>query len=244
MQIDYEILSSISVDPKSRNTLVNHTSKVLASYLQLLSNMIYANEKITESELAMIVASLNRWITKKEYINQQPYGVGKIVQLDWGANFSPELSYKHPALIIEEWKNTIFVIPATSTPSILASAYHPTDNPNGKWYYRKVGKSEGFAHDCTLILNNAKVMSKTRIISISGSLLGDLNNENNVFREIRRTMLRHFFSKEWNEYQKILQNYKDEQNRNAELQNTCTKLLEEIERLKLEIIVDKSPQTS
>lgn len=128
-----------------------------------------------------------------------------------GNNFSPELSYKHPAVIIEERKTTVLVIPTTSTSSKIASAYHPIDNPSGKWFYRKVGVAEGFAHDCALIINNAKIMSKTRITSISGNLTGSLNDENNIFREIRKTMIKNFFTKEWLEYQKLIQAYKDEQ---------------------------------
>lgn len=152
-----------------------------------------------------------------------------------GNNFSPELSYKHPAVIIEEWKTTVLVIPTTSTSSKIASAYHPIDNPSGKWFYRKVGVAEGFAHDCALIINNAKIMSKTRITSISGNLTGSLNDENNIFREIRKTMIKNFFTKEWLEYQKLIQAYKDEQEKNITLQNSYDKLLKENELLKQKI---------
>lgn len=111
-------------------------------------------------------------------------------------------------------------------------AYHPTDNPSGKWYYRKVGVAEGFAHDCALILNNAKIMSKTRIISVSGTIAGNLSDDNNVFREIRKTMIQNFFSKEWIEHQKLVQAYEQEQEKNKVLQAAYDKLLEENKKLK------------
>lgn len=152
--------------------------------------------------------------------------------MEWGNNFSPELSYKHPAVIIEEWTNTVLVIPTTSTPSKVAAAYHPADNPSGKWYYRKVGVAEGFAHDCALILNNAKIMSKTRIISVSGTIAGNLSDDNNVFREVRKTMIKNFFSKEWIEHQKLVQSYEQEQEKNRKLQENYDKLLEENKMLK------------
>ena len=232
MQIDYEKLASIATDPTSRSTMAKDTSEVLASYMQILSNLIYASERLTESEMAMIISSLNRWVTKKELSVKRSYGLGAIVQMEWGNNFSPELSYKHPAVIVEEWTNTALVIPTTSTPSKIAAAYHPTDNPSGKWYYRKAGVAEGFAHDCALILNNAKIMSKARIISASGMIVGDLSDENNVFREIRKTMIKNFFSKEWIEHQKLVQAYEQEQKKNKVLQEAFDRLLEENELLK------------
>ena len=234
MQIDYEKLASIATNSASRSTMARDTSEVLASYMQMLSNLIFSAERLLESEMAMIISSLNRWITKKDITVNRSYGVGKIVQMEWGNNFSPELSYKHPAVIIEEWTNTVLVIPTTSTPSKVAVAYHPLDNPSGKWYYRKVGVTEGFAHDCVLILNNAKIMSKTRIISVSGSIAGNLSADNNVFREIRKTMIQNFFSKEWIEHQKLLQAFEKEQEKNRVLNESYNKLLAEYKIFKMQ----------
>lgn len=232
MQIDYEKLASIAANPTSRSTMAKDTSEVLASYMQILSNLIFAAERLSESEMAMIISSLNRWITKKDIFANRTYGIGKIVQMEWGNNFSPELSYKHPAVIIEEWANTVLVIPTTSTPAKVAAAYHPTDNPSGKWYYRKAGVAEGFAHDCALILNNAKIMSKARITSVSGTIAGNLCDVNNIFREVRKTMIQNFFSKEWVEHQKLVQAYEKEQEKNKALQEAYDKLLKENEMLK------------
>ena len=232
IQIDYEKLASIVADPTSRSTMAKDTSEVLASYMQILSNLIFAAERLSESEMAMIVSSLNRWVKKKNVSVNRSYGVGKIVQMEWGNNFSSELSYKHPAVIIEEWANTVLVIPTTSTPTKVAAAYHPADNPTGKWFYRKVGVVEGFAHDCALILNNAKIMSKARITSVSGAIVGNLSNDNNVFREIRKTMIQNFFSKEWVEHQKLVQAYEKEQEKSKALQEAYDKLLEENKMLK------------
>lgn len=234
MQINYEKLATVATNPTSRSTLAKDTNETLFSYLQLLSNLIYAGEKLSEGEMAMIITSLNRWITRKDISVSNSYGIGKIVQMELGTNFSPELSYKHPVVIIEEWKNTVLVIPTTSSPSKIANAFHPIDNPNGKWYYRKVGTAEGFAHDCALILNNAKIMSKTRITSISGNITGNLSDENNVFREIRRTMIRNLFKKEWLEYRHLALKYEEEKKKNLSLQEAYDKLLEENKLLKSE----------
>lgn len=232
MQIDYEKLAAIAANQTSRSKMAKDTNETLFSYLQLLSNLIYAGEKLSESEMAMITASLNRWVTKKEISVSTSYGIGKIVQMEWGTNFSSELSYKHPAVIIEEWKNTVLVIPTTSSPSKVANAFHPIDNPSGKWYYRKVGVAEGFAHDCALILNNAKIMSKARITSVSGNITGNLSDKNNVFREIRITLIKNLFKKEWSDYKRLAHNYEEEIKKNNELQEAYNKLLEENKMLK------------
>ena len=232
MQIDYERLAAIATDSKSRLAMAKDTSEVLASYMQIISNLIFAAEQLTESEMAMIVSSLNRWITRKDISVNRSYGVGRIVQMEWGNNFSSELSYKHPAVVIEEWTNTVLVIPTTSTPAKVAVAYHPTDNPTGKWYYRKVGVTEGFAHNCAIILNNAKIMSKARITSVSGKIAGNLNDDTNVFREVRKTMIKNFFSKEWIEHQKLVQAYEQEQEKYRELQEAYDKLIGEYKLLK------------
>lgn len=232
MQIDYDKLATIAADPESRSLLAKDSSDVLSSYMQLLSNLIYAHERLSESEIAMITASINKWITKKDICISKKYGVGKIVQIEWGNNFSPELSYKHPAIIIEEWGNSVLVVPTTSTPSKVEEAYHPIDNPKGKWYYRKVGVSEGFAHDCAIILDNAKILSKSRIISISGSISGNINDKSNVFREIRQTMIKHFFSKEWIEHSKLEQAYEASCKENIELKEKYNLLLDEYNKLK------------
>ena len=129
-----------------------------------------------------------------------------------------------------KWNGVIIFL--LNFPAKGAAAYHPNDNPSGKWCDRKVGGAEGFAHDCALILNNAKIMSKSRIISVSGTIAGNLSDTNNVFREIRKTMIQNFFSKEWIEHQKLLQAYAQEQEKNKALQEAYDKLLEENKLLK------------
>ena len=75
-------------------------------------------------------------------------------------------------------------------------------------------------------------MSKARITSVSGSIAGNLSDDNNVFREIRKTMIQNFFSKEWVEHQKLVQAYEREQEKNKALQEAYDKLLEENKSLK------------
>jgi hypothetical protein len=207
MRVDYRKLGQIALNPAYRNQPAKDTSDVLANYLYLMSNLNADVDAWSASEMAMITNSLNRWQDKKTHVYSQNVSVGDILMVDFGLRYAPELSYGHPALVLETWNNLMFVIPATSSSSKLAQAYHPTDNPSGKWYYRKVGASDGFAHDCVLIINNAKTISKTSILSPMGKLTCNLQDETQLFREVKYTLLEHLFHREWAANQNLIHAY-------------------------------------
>lgn len=75
-------------------------------------------------------------------------------------------------------------------------------------------------------------MSKARITSVSGTIVGNLSDDNNVFREVRKAMIQNFFSKEWVEYQKLVQAYEQQKEKNKALQEAYDKLLKENKMLK------------
>ena len=66
----------------------------------------------------------------------------------------------------------------------------------------------------------------------SRTIAGDLNDDSNVFREVRKTMIKNFFSKEWIEHQKLVQSFEQEKEQNKSLQEAYDKLLEENRLLK------------
>ena len=140
--------------------------------------------------------------------------------VDLGPHYAPELSYGNPALVLETWNNLMFVVPATSSSSKLAMAYHPEDGPGGKWYYRKVGPVDGFARDCVLVIDNAKIISKSAILAPIGKLTCNLQDKKQLFREVRSTLLEHLFYREWAAEQKRTQAY-------GKLQNAFDLLLKE-----------------
>ncbi len=170
------------------------------------------------SEMAMITNSLNRWQDRKTQLSRQQVSVGDILMVDLGLRYAPELSYGHPVLVLEEWKNLMFVVPATSSSSKLAQAYHPLDNPSGKWYYRKISASDGFAHDCVLIINNAKSISKSAILAPMGKLTCDLQDDTQLFREVKNTLVKHLFHKEWATHQNLTRAYHELQQKFNTLQ--------------------------
>lgn len=195
MKVDYKKLAQIAINPIYRNKPAKDTSDVLANYLYLMSNLNADVDTWSAAEMAMITNSLNRWQDKKAQVNSQNISVGDILMVDFGLCYAPELSYAHPALVLEIWNNLMFVIPATSSSSKLTQAYHPIDKPDGKWYYRKVGVEDGFAHDCVLIINNAKIISKSAILSPMGKLTCNLLDKKQLFREIKYSLLEHQIKK-------------------------------------------------
>lgn len=207
MRVDYKKLGQIAINPAYRNQLAKDTSDVLANYLYLMSNLNADVDVWSAAEMAMITNSLNRWQDKKAQVNSPNISVGDILMVDFGLCYAPELSYGHPALVLETWNNLMFVVPATSSSSKLSQAYHPTDNPGGKWYYRKVGAADGFAHDCVLIINNAKIISKSSILSPMGKLTCNLQDKKQLFREVKSTLLEHLFHMEWAANQNLIQAY-------------------------------------
>lgn len=132
MRVDYKKLGQIAINPDYRNQPAKATSDVLANYLYLMSNLNSDVDIWSAAEMAMITNSLNRWQDKKAQINSQNISVGDIIMVDFGLCYAPELSYAHPALVLETWSNLIFVVPATSSSSKLALAFHPVDHPDGK----------------------------------------------------------------------------------------------------------------
>lgn len=218
MRIDYKKLGQIAIDPNYRNIPAKNTSDVLANYLYLMSNLNADVDTWSASEMAMITNSLNRWQDKKTNLSRQQISVGDILMVDLGLHYAPALSYGHPALVLEEWKNLMFIVPATSSSSKLSQAYHPKDNPSGKWYYRKVGAADGFAHDCVLIINNAKIISKAAILSPMWKQTCDLQNKTQLFREVKNTLMEHLFYREWAAHQNLAAAYDELQEKFDQLQ--------------------------
>lgn len=231
MQVDYRRLGQIAVDPNFREIMAKDTSVVLTNYLYMMSNLNADVDQWSASEMAMITNSLNRWQDRKAKVNAQNITAGEIVMVDLGLNYAPELSYAHPAVVLEELRDIILVIPVTSSANKVAQAYHPVDNPGGKWFYRKVGVTDGFAHDCVLLLSNLKVISKTAILSPMGKLECNLSDKTKLYREVKNTILKYYFHKEWKYTCDLERNYNSLVESDNELKETCEIQKENIAKL-------------
>lgn len=200
MRIDYNLLKKISLDKKNKTKLVFDESIVLSSFLKLLSNIIYEFDRMHVNEVALFINSINHWVTNKKYINKKKYKPGTIIEYDCGLNYSGELSYRHTGLVLEELDKKILVIPSSSSEKYIKRT---SEKENGLWYYKLVGKSEGFDHDCVLLVDNLKMISKQRVIGKFGNIQKEPAGKN-LFNTIKVDILSHYFSKQYNEL--VIQN--------------------------------------
>lgn len=201
MNIPFKKLAEYLKDNKTKckQTKAYENNIVSHSLLGIIAKLINKFEDCTEYEIGLFVRSFDKWLDRKDVVNTPENStvvqVGDICMVDWNINYTPELSYIHPCLIIEDVNNMISVLPISA--SHINEAYHPDTNPNGNKCYRKVDKSDGFKKECVVFLDGLKVISKSRVINKIGSLTCDLKDENGLFREIRWNMINMYFPYEY-----------------------------------------------
>lgn len=196
-----------------------------------------------EKESALHIISMQNWIQKKEVTTSTSSpDYGQIWLTDLGSNYKPECSYAHPAVVIEKIGNMVLVVPSTTSPQLVADAYHPDDNPTGDKFYRKIGKAEGFASTSVLILSNVRAISRGRLLDLKGVMSG-VNDKSSVFWEIKDRAFEFAFPKKHIEIYNLkkaaqqleedrnkLQEEKDElEQKNLDLQRTIDELNQKLE---------------
>lgn len=177
-------------------------SILLSSFLSIINNIIEIGSKMNKIEMAMFTNSMQYWIQGRDKKkSSKKCSPGTIVEVEFGLSYKTETPYRHSALVIKEYQNKILVIPSTSRKEFLEIAFHPIDNPGGDKDFRKVGKSDNFDHDCVLVLNDFKMISKNRIISTCGQV--NMDSDDCLCNEVRQALLNNVFEEE-------IQAYKDE----------------------------------
>ena len=155
------------------------------------------------NELAMFVSSLNHWITNKTILSRKTFKVGDIIEFECGLNYAGELAYRHTGIILSVQDNSVMVIPSTSRESYKEKS---SEKEDGLWYYYLVDETYGFEHACVLLLNNMKVVGKQRIISKFHNIADISENGVQFVDCIKEELVKHYFAKQHNEYQKALAN--------------------------------------
>lgn len=192
-------------------------SILLSSFLKVIHNIIEVGSKINNLEMAMLIDSINHWIIGRgEKKKGKKYSPGTIIEVEFGLSYKTETPYRHSAIVIKDLTNKVLVVPSTSKSDFVNKAYHPIDNPDGDIHFRKVGENDNFDHDCVLIMNDMKTISKNRIISICGFI--ETQEENCLYKEIRRNLLKIYFDEEMQEYEEKI----------SELNNTVSSYKETV----------------
>ncbi len=206
MKIDYDILKRISLDDKNKSKDAFDDSIVLSSCLKLISNIIFELQSLKVNEVALFVNSMNHWITNKKYSANKKYRPGTVIEYECGLNYQDELSYRHTGLVIEEFDKKVVVIPSSSTQSLIDKS---SEKEDGLWYYVLVGKKEGFNHDCVLLLNDMKTISKKRIIGSFENMTKSVDGAK-IFDKIKTILIQHYFPKQLLEKENMINDLVEE----------------------------------
>lgn len=251
-ELKQELRNNIS---ECKNTLSYDNVIVSKSIFGLFSKLINKFEKSKSYQTGLFVKSMDNWIDRHDKENQPldnkitSLNIGDILMVDWNISYSPELSYEHPCVVIGLLDNFLFVLPVSGQKQYLEIGYHPIDKIEGDRNYRVVDVSDGFNKRCVIHLNQAKVISRTRILYKMGALKTDKNNNCSLLEEIKTEMLNKYFP---NEYNRLLEENSDYRKRNKYLsiqrkcnQSRADRYRNENEELKkkvceLQSIIDKS----
>lgn len=169
----------------------------------LFSKLINKFEKTKAYQTGLFTKSMNDWLDRSDNNNEPMNNIteifkGDILMVNWNLNYSPELSYEHPCVVMEQINDFIFVLPVSSQKQYIELGYEPINKPDGDKNYRIVNKSDGFQKECVIHINQAKVISTTRILYKMGSLVIDENGKSELFSELKEEMINKYFPSEYN----------------------------------------------
>ena len=235
-----------------KNTLSYENITVSKSIFGLFSKLINKFERTKSYQTGLFIKSMNDWLDRYEQCHKPldakigDINVGDIFMVDWNLSYIPELSYEHPCVVIEKVGDFLFVLPVSGQKQYIDMGYHPINNKLGDKNYRIVDTSDGFNKQCVIHINQAKVISQTRILYKMGNLTTDTLGECKLFEEIKDTMLNTYFPNEYNklleennEYKRKLDylsiQRKCNQSRADKYRNENEKLKREIEQLKINL---------
>lgn len=229
---------------------------VSKSIFGLFSKLINKFEHTKSYQTGLFIKSIDDWLDRKD--NNSPLdknineiSIGDIYMIDWCISYSPELSYEHPGIIMEVMDDFVFVLPVSGQRQYIEIGYHPDTNIDGDKNYRIVNNKDGFKKECVVHINQAKTISKTRILYKMGSLTIDEYGECKLLQELKVELLNKYFPIEYNT---LLNENNELQRRNEYLsiqrkcnQSRADKYRNENNQLKKEInelksIIDKTIQ--
>lgn len=170
---------------ENKHKKAKKTSSIVLASIQLTENFIKGIKSMNAYEAASTILSEANWIQKSSFTDfiddenkKVNIKIGTVYYVDYGKTFAGELAYFHYGLCIAKKDNKYLIIPITSGTDYFSTCYHPRLNPTANKKNRQALKSEGFAKDCVLKINDAKYISAGRIekevISIDSIVLSEI----------------------------------------------------------------------
>ena len=136
---------------------------------QMKTNDLIVNNNVSSDELQRFSNADLRWAEnkKKNVIQKRIVKKGEIYQIEFGKNYSPELSYEHRGLIIGVRKKLLLVLPIFSYDPIKhPDVFHPIDFPNSKsdLFLLKQNEFSFIQHDSVIKVGELRTISINRIL--------------------------------------------------------------------------------
>lgn len=200
-QLKYELKNNVD---ECKNTYSYDNIIVSKSVFGLFSKLINKFEKSRSYQTGLFIKSMDDWIDRNENDHKpldskiKTINVGEIYMVDWNLSYSPELSYEHPCVVIEKLDDFLFVLPVSGQKQYLEIGYSPSENKDGDKNYRIVDVDDGFRKRCVIHINQAKVISQTRILYKMGELKIDDKGNCKLLDEIKLEMINKYFHNEYN----------------------------------------------
>lgn len=197
--INFGTLKRISSDSRSSSVKSINSNECVENILKITHNLNEMLIDLSADECAMIIMSLQNWINRRHYnVCRKTPKIGDIFFADLGNVYDPEFAYPHPVLIIAKMGHYFLVVPVSSSPNNISTAYHPIDNITGNKYMRRVLKGDGFACDSALLVSNFRTISGGRLLAYKERL-----NDLQILDDIKDVIFNHIFSKKRIEMQKL-----------------------------------------
>lgn len=187
--IDLTLLSKKTKDDTNKSKQSHNCTETMFELLKTQNNFFkFVKNKMSVHEASsFLISNFNYFKNKTANPLNKSYTLGTLVFCDFGSNYSGEIAYSHPAIVICDETNKIFVIPCSSS----SKNVYNTDS-NGvkklKKEYILVNKNNVFNKDTFLLLNSAQWISKNRILNdfnrskiIDPILLNEIIENSNKF---------------------------------------------------------------
>lgn len=169
--IDEDVLASILEDQQTKLEKCTIRPELVIQLINSLANFFtYSERKINSYELALWITSMSHYVKKRGKSETRPYKEGQILNVDLGNNnYGHEFSFFHPCVVLLDKSSKLFVVPCTSQIKGDAHKYLIGD------------KIDGFYKPTRLLIDEARFIDKTRVISslgkVTNSFLKKVRNE-------------------------------------------------------------------
>lgn len=157
--LNWPTINSTLQDKSNKNIEAHMNKNLLQEWSKCSTNYFnYCFSKCSSYEVAQIISAHDNYLKKKNKANNfTRYRKKQLLMVELGENYN-NLSYKHPAIVIDSINDKVFVVPCTSG--------HAPKNKDGQIHkgYIEANELDGFSHLTTVILKEARCIDKMQVL--------------------------------------------------------------------------------